>query len=135
MKRVVRSRVTYVVLALLLAILLFSVLRGGTSRTTVSLSDFEHQLTIPGAVTNATIHDGADTITGQLKSGVNYQGAYPDRLTETLTNRILAAGVPVKVTHAKSNPWLSFLLNYGIVIILIAVVFYVLFSLQGGGSR
>src|SRR5215469_12059465 len=118
MRRVLRSRATYVVLALLLAILLFSVLRGGPSRTTISLSDFDHQLRIPGAVTSATIHDGADTITGQLKSGENYQVSYPDRLTETLTTKMLAAGVPVKVTHAKSNPWLAFLLNYGIVIAL-----------------
>jgi cell division protease FtsH len=135
MRRVVRSRVTYVVLALLLAILLFSLLRGGSSRTTISLSDFDHQLSIPGAVASATIHDGADTITGQMKSGVNYEVSYPDRLTESLTTKMLAAGVPVKVTHTKSNPWLSFLVNYGIVIALIAVVLYVLFSLQGGGSR
>jgi cell division protease FtsH len=135
MNRVLRSRVTYVVLALLLAILLFSVLRGGASRTTVSLSEFDQKLATPGAVVNATIHDDSDTITGQLKGGENYQVSYPDRLTESLTNKILAAGVPVKVTHSKSNPWLSFFLNYGILIILIGVVFYVLFSLQGGGSR
>jgi cell division protease FtsH len=135
MKKVLRSRAAYVLLALALALLLFSVLRGGTSRTTLSLSTFYRDLATPGAVVNATIHDGSDVITGQLKNGTSYTVQYPDRLTDTVTAKLVASGAGVKVVHSKSNPWLSLLFNYLPIVLIVGAFLFLINSMQGGGSR
>ena len=136
MKKAVRSPIAYVVLAVAVALLIFSVVRSGPSRTTLSLSQFDHDLGVPGSVVNAVVHDGSDQVTGQLKDGTNFVVQYPDRLTETLTTQILASGATVKVTHAKSNPWLSALVfTYLPIVLLFGLVLFLINSLQGGGSK
>ena len=79
----------------------------------------------PASVVTATIHDGSDQVTGQLKDGTNYVVQYPDRLHQTLTTEILASGATVKVSHAKSNPWLSALgVTYLPIILLFGLVLF-----------
>ena len=82
MRKALRSPVAYVVLVVAVALLLFSVLRSGPSRTTLSLSEFEHDLSVPGSVVSAAIHDSSDEVTGKLKDGTNFVVQYPDRLTD-----------------------------------------------------
>ena len=114
MRKALRSPVTYVVLGAVVALLLFSSLRSGPSRTTLSLSEFEHDLSVPGSVVSAVIHDSSDEVTGKLKNGTDFVVQYPDRLTAQLTTQLNASGADVKVSHAKSNPWLSALASYGL---------------------
>jgi cell division protease FtsH len=135
MKKVARSPITYIALALLLALLLFSVLRSGPSRTTLTLGQFEHDLSTPGTVATATIHDGSDAVTGRLKDGTNYVVQYPDRLTESLTNKILASGAVTTVSHSKSNPWLQVVQDYLPLLLLFGLFLFVINLLQGGGSK
>ncbi len=135
MRKALRSPVTYVVLGAIVALLLFSSLRSGPSRTTLSLSDFEHDLSVPGSVVSAVIHDSSDEVTGKLKNGTDFVVQYPDRLTAQLTTQLNASGADVKVSHAKSNPWLSALASYGLIILLFGVFLFVLNSMQGGGSK
>jgi cell division protease FtsH len=135
MRKVLRSPIVYLALAAAIGFLLFSVLQSGPDRKTISLGDFEHALTAPGAVVNATIHDSADTVTGKLKDGTDFVVQYPERLTESLTNQILASGATVKVSHAKSNPWLSGLFSYLPLIVLFGLFLLALNSIQGGGTR
>jgi cell division protease FtsH len=135
MKRLVRSPITYAVLAVLLGLLLFSVLRSGPSRTTITLGQFDRDLATPHAVVTATIHDGEDTVTGHLEDGTTYVVQYPDRLTESLTNKILASGAATNVSHSKSNPWLQVLQDYLPLVLLFGLFLLVINSLQGGGAK
>ena len=135
MKKALRSPVAYLVLAVAIALLLFSVLRSGPSRTTLSLSQFERALGVPGSVVSAVIHDSNDEVTGRLKDGTSFVVQYPDRLTESLTTRLLASTAIVKVSHAKANPWLSALFSYLPVVLLFGLFLFVVNALQGGGSK
>jgi cell division protease FtsH len=135
MKRLVRSRWVFVALAAVVGLILLFALQGGGSRNTLTLSQFESALGTRGEVVTATIHDGSDQVTGKLKNGTAYVVSYPDRLTDTLTAKMLTSGARVTVEHAKSNVWLSFL-NYWAPVLLIAGLFlYWAYSMQGGGSR
>jgi cell division protease FtsH len=134
MKRVLRSRVTYVVLALVAVLVLFSVLRGSPSRTTLSLSQFDQDLATKGTVVSATIHDSSDEVTGKLADGTAFVVQYPDRLTESLTTKLLASGATVSTSHAKSNPWLT-ILEDALPFLLLFVGFIVLINIMQGGSR
>jgi cell division protease FtsH len=135
MRRVFRSRVLYVGLALLIVILVVYLLRGGSNRTTISLSDFEHDLSTPGTVVTATIHDSSDYVTGKLKDGTSYSVQYPDRLTPTLVAQLMSSGATVTTDHSRSNPWLSALYSYGALVVILVIFLLILNSLQGGGSR
>jgi cell division protease FtsH len=138
MRKAVRSPFIYVAAILIVALVLFLALQTGTSRTSISLGTFESDLATPGLVNSAVIHDDSDEVTGQLRSGTNYVVQYPDRLTESLTTKILAV-VPkqyVSTDHSKSDPWLDALLDDWLpLLILIALGIWLITSLQGGGSR
>jgi cell division protease FtsH len=134
MKRVLRSRVTYVVLALIAVLALFSALRGSPDRTTLSLSQFDQDLATKGMVVSATIHDSSDEVTGKLADGTSYVVQYPDRLTESLTTKLLASGATVTTSHSKSNPWLT-ILEDALPFVLLFAGFIVLLNLMQGGSR
>jgi cell division protease FtsH len=135
MRKVLRSPIMYLALAAAIGFLLFSVLQSGPDRKTITLGEFEHDLSVPGSVVSATIHDSGDTVTGKLKDGTEYVVQYPDRLTESLTNQMLASGATVKVSHARSNPWLSGLFSYLPLIVLFGLFLLALNSIQGGGTR
>jgi cell division protease FtsH len=135
MRKVLRSPIMWAALAAAIGFLLFSVLQSGPDRKTITLGEFEHDLGVPGAVVSATIHDSGDTVTGKLKDGTAFVVQYPERLTESLTNQILASGATVKVSHAKSNPWLSGLFSYLPLIVLFGLFLLALNSIQGGGTR
>jgi cell division protease FtsH len=135
MKKVLRSPFAYLGLAAVVGFLLFSVLSSGPDRKTISLGEFEHDLKVPGTVVTTTIHDGSDSVTGTLKDGTNFVVQYPDRLTEPLTNQILASGATVKVSHSRSNPWLSGLLSYVPLVILFGLFLFALNAMQGGGAK
>jgi cell division protease FtsH len=134
MKKALRSRYTYVAVALLVALIVLLSLQSGPKRTTLSLTQFESYLATPGKVTTATVHDGSDTITGKLATGGLFQVSYPDRLTESITNKMTSAGVKVTVSHSGSNFWESFLINDGGAILIIAAVIFLVYSMQGGGG-
>jgi cell division protease FtsH len=135
MKRIVRSRYAWLALAALVALILLLALRGGPSRTTLTLSQFENDLGTRGAVATATIHDNSSQVTGKLADGTAYQVNYPSRVAESLTDRLLAAGVKVDVSHGGSDVWGAILYSYGPVVLLVGAVILLLFASQGGGAR
>jgi cell division protease FtsH len=136
MKRVLRRPLLWVLLVVVIGLLVWDVTRSGPSRTTLSLTQFERIVSAPGQVVSATVHDSSDTITGTLKDGTAFQVQYPDRYSPEITQKLLSTGAKVSVSHAKSNPWLSDLVDYYLPIALVFGLFlWVLSSVQGGGSR
>ena len=125
----------YAVLAVAVGLLLWGVLRSGPSRTTLSLSEFQADLAVPGKVVSATIHDSSDEVTGKLRDGTNFVVQYPDRTTETITAKLLASKAAVKVSHARSNPWLAALWTYLPIIFVFGLALLLINALQGGGNR
>ncbi|HUJ65769.1 MAG TPA: ATP-dependent zinc metalloprotease FtsH, partial [Acidimicrobiales bacterium] len=134
MKRVLRSRVFYVILALAAAVALFGALHGSPDRTTLTLSQFEQDLATKGTVVTATIHDNSDEVTGKLADGTSYVVQYPDRLTESLTTRLLASGATVSTSHSRSNPWLT-IVEDALPFLLLLGAFVLLVNVMQGGSR
>ena len=135
MKRVVRNRYAWLALAGLIAMVLLLTLRGGPDRATLTLSRFETDLSTRGAVVTATIHDASSQITGKLSDGTAYQVSYPPRIEEALTNRMLAAGTRVNVSHAGSDFWLTLVESWLPILLLCGLIVWGFFAFQGGGSR
>jgi cell division protease FtsH len=135
MRRFARSRWVYLALAVVVALVLLFSLQGGSSTPSVPLSQFESYLSTPGKVATATIHDDSDVITGKLSDGSSFQVSYPDRLTQTLTDKLLSSGAKVDVTHSGGSIWPAILENWAPIVLLGALFAYLIFASQGGGSR
>ncbi|MDA8048180.1 MAG: ATP-dependent zinc metalloprotease FtsH [Actinomycetota bacterium] len=135
MKKVLRNRYAYLALAALLALVLLVTLRSGANRTTLSLSRFETDLSQHGLVAAATIHDGTSQVTGKLSDGTGFVVSYPARSESGLTDRILASGAKVTVSHSGTGIWTLLLETYGPIIVLGGLFVWAIFALQGGGSR
>jgi cell division protease FtsH len=134
-KKVARNRYVYLLLAVAIALLLVFNLQGGTHRTNLTLTTFWSELSPPGKVVTATVHDNSDTVTGKLSDGTNFQVSYPDRLTETVTNKLIASGAKVSVAHSGGSIWPSILENWVPILLLGGLFAYLIFASQGGGSR
>jgi cell division protease FtsH len=129
-----------VLLAAVIAALAFSMLQSGPHVEKLSLDAYLQKVD-DGRVASATLHDGANKVTGRLKGpdgqpAGRYEASYPDRYTSELTQQLLDHGVAgVTATHSKQSFWVGLLLNFLPILILFGGFIFILNSMQGGGSR
>jgi cell division protease FtsH len=135
MRRVLRSPITYVAIALVLGAVLLVGLQGGSSRTHLATGTFERDLAVPGRVVSATIHDDSNEVTGRLADGTSYVAEYPARYSVQITEKVAAAVPAFETDHSHANPWLGVLVDYLPFLLLLGGGFYLLHSMQGGGGR
>jgi cell division protease FtsH len=130
-----RNALIIVVIALVAAFFLMRSLTSSDDTEKLSLDAYTARLD-QGDVKTATIHDKDHTVTGQLKSGADYEVGFPDRYTDTITQDIVDAGVKqVHTDHQDQSPWVSLLLGLLPFVLLALVLLWVVGQVQGGGSR
>ena len=134
MRRLFRSAPFYVVVALLLVLVASNLLGGGSEREKLRLDQFEDAVA-DRRVKSAEIHDGDNKVKGELTNGKKYESSYPAEYADELTAALKAAEVPHESKEKKDNLWLSLLLNFAPFLILIALFFFFVNSMQGGGNR
>ena len=140
MKRLYRNAFFYVILALVGLVLAAQFLGHGSGRTTLTLSEFE-QKAADGQVQKATLIEPDDKVEGTLAGGKKFQAKFPSayagQLTTTLLNTRSSDGKPLDVVakKQKDNLLISLLINFLPFVLLFGLFFYVLNSMQGGGSR
>ncbi|MDP8992816.1 MAG: ATP-dependent zinc metalloprotease FtsH [Actinomycetota bacterium] len=105
----------------------------GEKRQKLHLSQLQ-QLVAEKRVRSAQIH-GDDKVNGELSSGKKYEAKFPAEYADELTSELLDARVEVDSKPAKSNVWLSVLLNFLPIVLLLAGFLYIVNSMQGGGNR
>ena len=134
MRRVFRSAAFYVVLALVLVLIASNFLGGGDDRQKLRLDQFEEAVS-DRRVKSAEIHDGDNKVKGELRNGQKYESSYPAEYADELTAELKDAGIPHESKEKKDNLWLSLLLNFAPFLILIALFFFFVNTMQGGGNR
>ncbi len=94
-----------------------------------------------GKVAEAKIKDKDHQVTGELADGTKFKSTFPADYTETLTKELRDAkgpgGKPIKVETSQQGTslWLSLVLNFAPMILLIGVFLYFVSSMQGGGGK
>ncbi|HEX3425844.1 MAG TPA: ATP-dependent zinc metalloprotease FtsH [Acidimicrobiales bacterium] len=140
MKKAVRSPILYIVVAAVLVLIAFEALHSGSNVDHLTLKQFQQKVD-SGQVATATIHDGSDYVSGNLKgaggaTGQSYQVTYPDRYTTTMTELLLSKNVPtVSVKHSSSSIWSELLYNFGPILLLFVGFIFILNAMQGGGGK
>ncbi|MGH9190509.1 MAG: ATP-dependent zinc metalloprotease FtsH [Acidimicrobiales bacterium] len=134
-KKVLRSPLPYVALALAAVLAVGLVARSGDSTQQLRLDQFEQRVAAH-QVRTAVIDDRNGNITGSLKTGARYKVSYVVDDAERVVAQLRAApGVEVKVDHRKDPIWWSLLQTLLPVLLLIGAFVFVMNSMQGGGSR
>jgi cell division protease FtsH len=135
MKRSRKNVVVYVVVALLVVLAVGTLWGKGAKRERLSLSDFETRVA-EKQVRSAEIIDGGDEVKGELTNGKTYVAKYPAEYADELTSELKSAKVPhYDAKPKKDNIWLSIILSYGPILLLVAVFLYFINNMQGGGNR
>ncbi len=136
MKKLYRSVVFWVVLALLLALLFGSFFRTGEERDDLSLSEFRDALG-SGEVTELEIKDRDSAILGELDDGTLFKTSYVREFGDELVEEIEQAvpTVPYNVDRQQQSIWTSLLFSLLPILLLVGIFLFFINSMQGGGSK
>lgn len=136
MKKLYRSVVFWVVLALLLVILLQSIFSNGEDREDLSLSEFRKALAA-GEVSELEIKDRDSAVLGELDDGTLFKASYVREFGDELVQEIEDANPPVeyKVDRQEQSIWTSLLFSLLPILLLVGIFLFFINSMQGGGSK
>jgi len=137
-KRLARSPILWIAVAVVLLIALPQLLSSGSAYKSVKTSDALSQIT-SGNVKTATIHDKESVVELDLKAPFNgktkISASYPSDFTLALTNDLLKTDGAVATKQSKENALVSILLSLLPILLIAFVLFFVMSNLQGGGSK
>jgi cell division protease FtsH len=137
-RKLARSTVFYIILAVLALVLVSALFRGGSDREKLSLSTWERKVAA-GQVRTADVSDRDHTVQGTLNdsAGTKYKTTFADRDTSTVLNEVRKAPnhPDVKVTQRKDALWLTLLQQFLPFLLLVAVFLIFMNAMQGGGNR
>jgi len=119
----------------LVFLLVISFMGRGPAGNQIGLTQFETEVE-RGRVADAVIHDGEQSVTGELTDGSTYRTTYPTEYADDLAALLKAAGVPTEVDPQKPNALLGTLITVILPVLLIGgILLFVLNRSQGGGGR
>jgi cell division protease FtsH len=131
-KRLSRTLVVYIAIALLALVAGAAWLRSGSSPKKLSLDEYQSQLS-DGNVTDATLKDQDHSITGKLRDGTVYAVSFPSQYADELTTKLTDAHVKLTVDQQKESVWLTLLFNLLPILLLFGLFLFLMNSMQGGG--
>src|SRR3954454_20720981 len=135
-----RRTIALAVLVVVAAVGVGSLLRADDSPDKLSLDVYEKKID-QGKVKDVKIKDQSHSATGELADGTKYKVTFPADYTETLTKELrhgkTSSGGSIKIETDQEGQalWLSLLLNFAPIVLLIGVFLYFVSSMQGGGGK
>ena len=133
--RAQRLRPVFAVLALVVVVVvLVQVFDSSTDPKQLSPTQFARSLD-DGKVDTATVHDGDNNVSGKLKDGTEYVVNYPAAYSETITKQMVAADVDFKTDHQEESLWVSLLVNFLPIVLILGVIIYFMSQVQGGAGK
>ncbi|MBW3573363.1 MAG: ATP-dependent zinc metalloprotease FtsH [Actinobacteria bacterium] len=133
-RKVLRSVVFWVVLALVVAVSASQILTAGDDREALRFDEFEDRL-VDGQVAEVQIKDQSSQILGELVDGTQFETTFSAAGGERLSRLLSAHDVETEVDAEQSSFWLSLVLQLLPILLIVGVFLFFLNSMQGGGSR
>ncbi len=135
-KRPSRATLAYVLLAVLVLVVASQWLRQGDKPTELTLTEFRAKIGADDVAT-ATIRDRSNEITGELTNDDKYKVAYPQEFADELATEIgdSRPAIDLEVDQQQDSLWTTLLFSLLPFVLLIGAFFFLMNSMQGGGSR
>jgi cell division protease FtsH len=135
-KRPSRATLAYLVLAVVAVFFASQWLRQGDEPTELTLTEFREKVA-DGDVATATIKDRSNEISGELTDDEKYTVAYPQEFADELATEIGEAepAIDLEVDQQQDSIWTTLLFSLLPFVLLIGAFFFLMNSMQGGGSR
>ena len=136
MRKLLRSTVFYVVLAVIVLLVVFQAFGSGSDRQKYSLSTFERKVSA-GQVRSAEVSDRDHEIKGTLTDNSKFKVTFADRYTDNVIDDLRRAPnhPEVKVTQRKDPFWWTLVQEFLPFILLVGVFLIFMNAMQGGGNR
>jgi cell division protease FtsH len=134
-KRFPRAALLYLALGFVVLFVGAQLLRPGTDREDIDLSDFRTAVA-DGDVATAEIKDRDNVVEGKLRDDTDYKVAYPAEFADELVDELDEADPPIDVTTDQQGDsiWTGLLFSLLPTVLLIGAFFLVMNALQGGGK-
>jgi cell division protease FtsH len=129
-----RSIIVWLLVAALAAFVAAQLVNRSASRKALDVKTFESSLA-GHDVSSATLYDRDHEIKGRLADGTDYVVRFPDRYTDTITGKIVAADVKLKTDAQKQSAWLSVLMSVLPFVLIVGIILFFMNQVQGGGNR
>jgi cell division protease FtsH len=135
-KRPSRATIAYVLLGAVALFFATQFLRSGDKPTKLTLSEFEQKVE-NGDVHKVTIKDKSHEVKGELDNGEKFKVAYPQELADELTTTLSKAkpSIDITVDQQQESVWSSLLFSLLPTLFIVGMFFFLINSMQGGGSR
>src|SRR5437773_5870355 len=135
-RKLLRSTVFYVVLAVIVLLVVFQAFGSGSDRQKYSLSTFERKVS-DGQVRSAEVSDRDHEIKGTLTDNSKFKVTFADRYTDNVIDDLRRAPnhPEVKVTQRKDPFWSTLVQEFLPFILLVGVFLIFMNAMQGGGNR
>ncbi|MGE3621601.1 MAG: ATP-dependent zinc metalloprotease FtsH [Acidimicrobiia bacterium] len=136
MRRPSRATVIYALLGAVALLFALQWLRQGDPPDRLSLTELRSAIA-EGEVESATIKDRSNEIVGELRDGREFKVSYPAEFADELATELGDADPPIEVeVDQQQQPfWTSLLLSILPLLLLFGAFFFLINSMQGGGSR
>ncbi len=136
MKRPSRKVIAYVLLGAAALFFGSQWLRQDDAPEELTLTEFRSAID-DGEVEAATIKDRSNEISGTLNDGTEFEVTYPAEFADELATELGEAepAIDVEVDQQQEPFWTSLLLSLLPMLLLIGAFFFLINSIQGGGSR
>ncbi|WP_239333416.1 ATP-dependent zinc metalloprotease FtsH [Frankia sp. CiP3] len=133
-RRIFRSWVPLLLLALFVIILTTGVLSGSSEYSKRDLNYIQQQIE-SGQVASATIQDSKQRIQIKTKDGSKYESSYVTDQAVGLAGELHSQRIAYEVKVEQGNIFLSLLLNLLPVLLVVLLLFFFMNQMQGGGNR
>jgi cell division protease FtsH len=135
-RRPSRSTVVYLLVGVIALVAALQWARQGDEPTELTLTEFRTAIG-NGVIDSATIKDRSNEVTGEFTSGEEYKVAYPAEFADELATELGDADpvIDVEVDQQQDALWVSLLLGFLPYVLILGIFFFLITSMQGGGSR
>ncbi|MGI9119376.1 MAG: ATP-dependent metallopeptidase FtsH/Yme1/Tma family protein, partial [Acidimicrobiales bacterium] len=134
MRKVVRSAVFWVVLALVVLVGASQLLGGDNDREQLRYDEFVDRVRA-GQVAKVEIKDQSSRVEGKLTDGTEFETNFLSDAGDRVTELLSTADVPTKVDAEEGSFWASLAIQLLPILLIVGVFLFFLNSMQGGGSR
>ncbi len=127
-------RITGAAVLVVFAIVLWSLLSGGSEPTELSFTELEGKIA-EGQIVEATILDRSHQVEGTLLSGEEFVASFPQEFTDELFEELRTAEPPIALDNDRQaeSVWVSLLFSLLPIFLLVGIFFLIINSMQGGG--